>query len=110
MTRDEAFQLLRLKEGSSEDQIRTRFKELALEVHPDKGGDPLVMAQLLTARELVLGHVASLALVPMDEVRELVASELSALAVRYESQDRRERSFSRIKRYKTSYLRKWCRF
>ena len=39
MTRDEALQILGLKQGASPDEVRLAYRELAQMLHPDKFGD-----------------------------------------------------------------------
>lgn len=43
--------VLGLKEGSSKEEIRTKYRALALERHPDKGGSDTAMAELNVAYE-----------------------------------------------------------
>jgi curved DNA-binding protein CbpA len=38
--RDEALSTLGLSPGASQDEIRSRYRALCLEHHPDHGGDP----------------------------------------------------------------------
>ncbi|MFM7262737.1 MAG: J domain-containing protein [Acidimicrobiales bacterium] len=52
---DDPFDALGLEPGASAEEIRTRFRELALVHHPDRGGDAGVMAGLLVAYRAALG-------------------------------------------------------
>lgn len=51
---DNPFALLGLAPGAGPDELRAKFRELALRHHPDRGGDPAAMAAVLDAyREAV---------------------------------------------------------
>ena len=52
---DDPFDALGLAPGASAEEIRSRFRELALVHHPDRGGDARVMAGLLLAYRAALG-------------------------------------------------------
>lgn len=106
MTRDEALGLLGVKPSATHDEIRARFREVAKNVHPDQGGDPLAMAQLYAARELALGRTASLGLVPIDDVRSLVATEISAASARYEIREEKARAVTRLRERRISPLKR----
>lgn len=69
MTRDEALQFLGLPDGASPEQIQARFRELALQLHPDRGGNANAVAQLYIARDIALGQSGALALMPVDDAR-----------------------------------------
>ena len=53
MTQD-PFRVLGLLPDAPETEVRARFRELALREHPDVGGDPAVMAQLIDAYRAAL--------------------------------------------------------
>jgi curved DNA-binding protein CbpA len=50
MTREEALALLGLPSGATDTDVRERFRELAKEFHPDRGGSQKALAQLVEAR------------------------------------------------------------
>jgi preprotein translocase subunit Sec63 len=56
MTRAEALEVLGLKEGASEDEVRAAYKHLIRKVHPDApGGSGYLAAKLNQAKQILLG-------------------------------------------------------
>jgi hypothetical protein len=55
MTRDEAFQVLGLRPGASEADIRSAHRRLMRAAHPDGGGSDWVAARVNQARDVLLG-------------------------------------------------------
>ena len=56
MTRAEALDVLGLKEGASEDEVRAAYKHLIRKVHPDApGGSGYLAAKLNQAKQILLG-------------------------------------------------------
>lgn len=54
MTRAEALQILDLKEGASDDDIRDAHRRLIVRIHPDRGGSTFLAAKLNEARDVLL--------------------------------------------------------
>jgi len=56
LSRDEAYQLLGLEPGCSQEDIRRAYHRLIKRVHPDTGGSAVLMAQITEARDRLLGE------------------------------------------------------
>ena len=55
MTRDEAFAVLGLRPGASEEDIRAAHRRLMRTAHPDTGGSDWVAARINQARDILIG-------------------------------------------------------
>ena len=55
MTRDEAFAVLGLRPGASEEEIRAAHRRLMRTAHPDTGGSDWVAARINQARDILIG-------------------------------------------------------
>jgi hypothetical protein len=54
MSRGEAFKVLGLEDGASEDDIRSAHRRLILQTHPDKGGTNYLAAKINEAKDVLL--------------------------------------------------------
>lgn len=59
MTRYEALSIFGLPASATPDQIKSKYRELALQNHPDRGGDLRKMQQINVARDVLLSSGAS---------------------------------------------------
>ena len=55
MTRKEAYQILGLEPGASQEEIHQAWRRLVKAVHPDSGGSAFLTAKVNAARDLLLG-------------------------------------------------------
>lgn len=59
MTRDDAYRVLGLSPGASDDDVQAAYIRLIRVLHPDQGGSSALAAQVNRARDLLVGRAAS---------------------------------------------------
>ena len=53
---DQAYEVLGLEPGSTDEDIRKAYHRLIKRVHPDSGGTAVLMAQVTEAKDILLGN------------------------------------------------------
>jgi DnaJ-domain-containing protein 1 len=56
MTREQAYAILDLEPGASNEQVKEAHRRLMMKIHPDHGGSTFLAAQTNRAKELLLGE------------------------------------------------------
>lgn len=109
MNREEAFSVLGLETTASEREIKDAFRALVRNAHPDGDGNPRDFDLLIEARGIALPRdPRSQELVPVADVKELIAMATSTVGKAEFKQAQREQTASIVRRtvrIRTSRLR-----
>jgi len=110
METKEAFSILGLDLQATSHEIEEKFRILAKEAHPDKGGTAEAMSEINEARATALKSIAdSTSLVPVNLVRDLVAASQAESNKQQNLTKRVVESREEISRRSTNKLRKYRR-
>lgn len=90
MNRTEALGILGLPPNPTEAAVDDAFRRCALDTHPDRGGDAAEFQRICAARDVLLGHDEGGSLVPIREVRDLLAVAMNGVAARDRKEELRE--------------------
>lgn len=108
---DNAFKILGLNSSSAIEEVESAYKELALEKHPDKGGDPAEMAELSEARDVLREYLSSKSLPAVIKQFDLAVQNMNELARNQRNVEKKiERITKDIRETATVQLRKWRQF
>ncbi|MGE3476132.1 MAG: DnaJ domain-containing protein [Rhodospirillaceae bacterium] len=59
MSRDEALRILGLKDGAGADEVKTAYRKLMAQLHPDRGGSDYLAAKVNQAKDFLLKGTSS---------------------------------------------------
>ncbi len=106
MKESESFELLGLPKTASIKEINARFREIASQIHPDKGGDNHAMSELLFARESAIRSARNRKIEPVDILKEFqrINTEVSKRA------DQREITRKLVRMIQSNRLGKYRRY
>lgn len=103
MEREQAYDVLGIDESVSVQEIEERFRELANEKHPDKGGSVGEIMELIEARNKVLDETASNMLVPYQPSKALAPRDPEHEQKKEQSQ----KTVNRVIRKQTSKYKRY---
>ncbi len=88
--------------NSDKDKIESRYKELAKENHPDKGGSDETMSNILIAKDIALTYSNKNQLVSIELTREIITKELIEYQKTFKDLEKTEKQITRkyVSRYK----------
>ncbi len=105
MTIEEAYKVLGLDFGASEELIDKKFRELVKVHHPDKGGDNAKMTELNTAKDLTLSFIKNkdIYALAIRQVRDLISVERQLQTQKEEYKSEAQTLFKKLDQTRGTY-------
>ena len=105
MTIEEAYKILGLQFGTSEDEIDKRYKELVKVHHPDKGGDSSKMSELNSAKDIALSFATNkdIYAIAIRQVKDLITTERQNQAQKEEYKSEAQIFYKKLDKKKGTY-------
>lgn len=107
MDKEEAFKILELEITANAEQVEEKFKLLANQNHPDRGGSGEAMARLNVARDKAHQFLAEKRpLVPIESISQIVLASQGKLVEHQQLTEKANESKNEIRARSTNRLRK----
>jgi len=100
MNKNEALKKLELPINATTKQINSKFRNLAKKSHSDKGGNDKQMTELLKARDIAIGNKGNSALVPIENIKDIVLASYQPIIEQQNKRELKERSSALINEIK----------
>lgn len=102
-----AFDKLGLPISASEEEIKIRYRDLAISFHPDKGGANSIMSDLSSARDIALEYINKKAIIPINYIGEIIKANTEALRIFQERKETARKTIDRVIRINRSKYKRF---